>query len=230
MKLQERKSDEYYDGMFQGKMFRFHRIFRGHRFSDEECRALFAGNRVEVHNIHGKKGVYAVQGCLKVEHLELISGTYDNAYFSVIDSVPNKPHFSFGMSLYDLDAKKDSVVLDDADLAGISFDDMPDLPEIKKEKDEIPLPSFRKNLFSCFISPVLRAQMEAAEQPVTSVDKTQEKDGTGIVDSVSVVEGEVAGQEDGLDMYEELDPNLPDEEMPVTQEDPFLGEDETSDW
>lgn len=178
--LRNDASDDYYEGFFQGKKYRFPRMFRGYRFSDEECRALFAGNRVEVHNIHGRKGIYAVQGCLKGEHLDLISGQYDNAYFYVIDLVPNKRSFSFGMPLYNLDGVdkpiEKSVDLTDDDLEGISFEDIPDLPK-KKTSSAPSIPSFRETLFSCFVESG-HSGIQKKSETVSEVDESN-KDTAG---------------------------------------------------
>lgn len=85
-------SSEYFTGKWRGRDVRFRRTFRGHRFSDAECEALCAGNRIEVHNLEGKNGSYAVQGMLASE--DSLFG--QRVVFKVIDTVPNRVNFRFG--------------------------------------------------------------------------------------------------------------------------------------
>lgn len=56
---------EYYEGKFKGKDIRFNRVFRGHRFTDDECESLLAGDEIEITDLVGKTGkTYGVKGKL----------------------------------------------------------------------------------------------------------------------------------------------------------------------
>lgn len=122
LKRKDAKEEEKYHGIWQGESIEFKRNFRGHRFTDEECQALCRGENIEVHNIEGKYGVYAVQGHLT----SLNMGFYTLYKFDAIDTVPNKPDFKYGMPLFELHSytdDEDAVVLDDSDLTGIEFEE-----------------------------------------------------------------------------------------------------------
>lgn len=56
--------DTFYHGTYAGHAICFLKSFRGHDFSDSECRALCDGCEIEIHNLKGKYGVYAVRGAL----------------------------------------------------------------------------------------------------------------------------------------------------------------------
>lgn len=71
----QRNEDDYYTGTFKKKEIRFHRVFGGYRFTDEECQKLLAGEEIELHNLQGKKGTYSAKGKLE-------RGTYrGNKYY-----------------------------------------------------------------------------------------------------------------------------------------------------
>lgn len=56
---------EYYEGTWRGKQVKFNRVFRGHRFTDDECERLLAGEEIEVLNLKAKTGsTYGVVGAL----------------------------------------------------------------------------------------------------------------------------------------------------------------------
>ena len=117
--------EDKYTGTWCGQTVSFDRNFRGHRFTDEECEALCKGERIEVHNIQNRNGVYAIQGKLDRNNL----GFFDNVKFVVIDTVPNRPNFHYGMPLYNMGTSSkyklntDVVDLnDDSDLDGIYFE------------------------------------------------------------------------------------------------------------
>lgn len=60
---------EYCEGAWNGKNVKFNRVFRGHRFTDEECEALLAGEEIEVTGLKSKTGSeYGVKG--KLSNLE----------------------------------------------------------------------------------------------------------------------------------------------------------------
>lgn len=130
------KSVNQYHGRWRGEDISFNREFRGHIFTDEECAALCRGERIEVHNIRGSRGTYAVQGRLARVNLGLLS----SVKFDVIDVVPNNPHYQYGMPLFNLTlstresrptekkyADEEDVVLNDDDIEGIYFGEPSDL-------------------------------------------------------------------------------------------------------
>lgn len=60
---------EYCEGAWNGKNVKFNRVFCGHRFTDEECEALLAGEEIEVLGLKAKNGSeYGVVG--KLSNLE----------------------------------------------------------------------------------------------------------------------------------------------------------------
>ena len=129
--------DDAYQGVWHGTEVSFDRNFRGHRFTDEECRALCNGERIEIHNIVNRHGVYAVQGHLEENTIAFLGGVK----FVVLDTVPNNPDFHYGMPLHSIDAVQekyklntDVVDLDDnSDLEGILFEDPRDILERSKD-------------------------------------------------------------------------------------------------
>jgi len=65
VRFAETEDNKRYSGVWKGKEYSFNREFRGHIFTDEECRILFNGGSVEVHGLKSQKGkTYAVTGCL----------------------------------------------------------------------------------------------------------------------------------------------------------------------
>lgn len=127
----EKRMDEVYQGLQHGRPIEFSRVFRGHRFTDRECEALVQGSCIAVHNIHGKRGVYAVEGKL----------IYDKFWkkwkFDTVRMIPNQVDYDFEKQskhdIYHVDTSVDDVVeLNDDDLIGISFD------EIRSEIQHMP--------------------------------------------------------------------------------------------
>lgn len=57
---------EYCEGTWKGKAIRFNRVFRGHRFTDDECQRLLAGEEIEVTDLISSKtgSTYGVRGKL----------------------------------------------------------------------------------------------------------------------------------------------------------------------
>lgn len=133
------EKEDKYTGTWCGQTVSFDRNFRGHRFTDEECEALCKGERIEVHNIQNRNGVYAIQGKLDRNNL----GFFDNVKFVVIDTVPNRPNFHYGMPLYNMCTSSSKYKLntdvvdlnDDSDLDGIYFESPEEI--IDKMKQDI---------------------------------------------------------------------------------------------
>ena len=123
--------DEVYQGLQHGRPIEFSRVFRGHRFTDRECEALAQGSCIAVHNIHGKRGVYAVEGKLIYDEF------WKKWKFDTVRMIPNQVDYDFEKQskhdIYHVDTSVDDVVeLNDDDLIGISFD------EIRSEIQHMP--------------------------------------------------------------------------------------------
>lgn len=127
----EKRMDEVYQGLQHGRPIEFSRVFRGHRFTDRECEALVQGSCIAVHNIHGKRGVYAVEGKLIYDEF------WKKWKFDTVRMIPNQVDYDFEKQskhdIYHVDTSVDDVVeLNDDDLIGISFD------EIRSEIQHMP--------------------------------------------------------------------------------------------
>ncbi len=127
----EKRMDEVYQGLQHGRPIAFSRVFRGHRFTDRECEALVQGSCIAVHNIHGKRGVYAVEGKLIYDEF------WKKWKFDTVRMIPNQVAYDFEKQskhdIYHVDTSVDDVVeLNDDDLIGISFD------EIRSEIQHMP--------------------------------------------------------------------------------------------
>lgn len=101
-KYREEDMDVYH-GFWKGQQVAFSRMFRGHRFTDEECKALCRGERLEVHNIKGRNCLYAVQG--RLESMDY--GVGPMFRFVALDTIPNNPDWKYGMPLYELPESQD---------------------------------------------------------------------------------------------------------------------------
>lgn len=56
---------EKYEGMWNGKLVKFNRVWGGYRFTDEECEALLGGQEISIHGLKSKNGnTYGVKGRL----------------------------------------------------------------------------------------------------------------------------------------------------------------------
>lgn len=127
----EKQMDELYQGLQHGRPIEFSRVFRGHRFTDRECEALVQGSCIAVHNIHGTRGVYAVEGKLIYDEF------WKKWKFDTVRMIPNQVDYDFEKQskhdIYHVDASVDDIVeLNDDDLIGISFD------EIRSEIQHMP--------------------------------------------------------------------------------------------
>lgn len=78
---------ERYSGRWNGRDVSFDRVFRGRRFTDEECQALCDGELIEIHNINGNGLVYGVSGGLKESALGVV--------FKTVDTLLNNPDYNF---------------------------------------------------------------------------------------------------------------------------------------
>lgn len=110
---------DMYHGVRAGVQIAFDRVFRGYRFTDDECAALVAGDRIEVHNLQGTRGVYAVEGKLNYNSL------LQKYRFETENVIPNNPEYVFqkgvGQGIYRSAEVMESIHLSDDDLKGISF-------------------------------------------------------------------------------------------------------------
>ena len=76
---------EKYEGMWNGEPVKFNRVWRGHRFTDEECEALCNGENVEVRGIISPK----------TGHEYGVSGHLDNLVFTDKESGDTRDYIGF---------------------------------------------------------------------------------------------------------------------------------------
>lgn len=183
--------NDVYQGVWHGMSVSFDRNFRGHRFTDEECRALCNGECIEVHNIANRHGVYAVQGHLEENTIAFLGGVK----FVVLDTVPNNPDFHYGMPLHDIGIKQEKYKLntdvvdldDDSDLEGILFEEPRDIIERNKDTagkvpeamladkgDDAKEPGSIKVTESTFKSEIMSANTEAESDDDNDWDELTE--------------------------------------------------------
>lgn len=86
---------EYYEGYYENQSILFDRVFRGYRFTDEECFALCQGEWLEVHNLQNNGVLYGVCGCLLQDILASFSSVLPVYLFKVKKSLVNNPNYSF---------------------------------------------------------------------------------------------------------------------------------------
>lgn len=86
---------EYYEGYYDNKRILFDRVFRGYRFSDEECRALCQGEWLEVHNLQNGMVLYGVRGCLHQDIFASVNSDVPVYIFKVKTSLVNNPKYRF---------------------------------------------------------------------------------------------------------------------------------------
>lgn len=66
---------EKYEGMWNGKLVRFNRVWNSYRFTDEECEALLNGQEISIYGLKSKNGnTYGVKG--KLSDLEYNGHAY----------------------------------------------------------------------------------------------------------------------------------------------------------
>lgn len=176
--------DDCYHGLKDGQMIAFDRSFRGHYFSDKECQALLRGESLEVHNIQGRRGVYAVRGCLKYD-------SYWNKWkFDTECMVPNNPEYDYekgvNQGIYQMNQVEESFVLDDKDIEGISFDDirseihrMPsmDMSPFKHITEDLPIHSVANHRYTS----VSDVQMDVMDEEIVSDVPELHKEDTDVL-------------------------------------------------
>lgn len=123
-------TEETFHGFWCGEEVTFPRVFRGYRFTDEECIGLCYGETMEVHNIDGKYGKYGVRGKLakskwfgevRFEAEEVLLNNPDYRYEKggVAPVVSKKDEAYNGYAV--VDEQEEDIALTDEDLHGISF-------------------------------------------------------------------------------------------------------------
>lgn len=129
-KLGQMGTEETFHGFWCGEEVTFPRVFRGYRFTDEECIGLCYGETIEVHNIDGKCGKYGVRGKLakskwfgeirfEAEDVFLNNPDYRYEKGGVAPVVSKKDEVYNGYAV--VDEQEEDVALTDEDLHGISF-------------------------------------------------------------------------------------------------------------
>ena len=92
--LMDTKHDMYY-GVWHDKQVEFDRIFRGYRFSDDECRALCNDELLEVHGLERNGVKYSVVGSLHESTLPNLSSEYISVKFKVDRTISFNPEYVF---------------------------------------------------------------------------------------------------------------------------------------
>lgn len=86
---------EYFEGYYENKPILFDRVFRGYRFSNEECMALCQGEWLEVHNLQNGVVLYGVRGCLYKDVFASAKSSVPVYIFKVKQSLVNNPTYVF---------------------------------------------------------------------------------------------------------------------------------------
>lgn len=129
-KLGQMGTEETFHGFWCGEEVTFPRVFRGYRFTDEECIGLCYGETIEVHNIDGKCGKYGVRGKLakskwfgeirfEAEDVLLNNPDYRYEKGGVAPVISKKDEAYNGYAV--VEEQEEDVALTDEDLYGISF-------------------------------------------------------------------------------------------------------------
>lgn len=90
------KGPEVYRGTWNGHSVAFERVFRGYRFSDEECEALLNGEMLEVHGLRRGDVVYSVTGSLAQSKFAMLTGPgYNIVRFIPDRTISYNPDYDF---------------------------------------------------------------------------------------------------------------------------------------
>lgn len=85
------KPVDTYSGRWMGRDVVFERVFRGHRFTDEECQALCDGELIEIYDLQDEHGLlYGVKGALRESVIQP-----GKIVFKSFDFLINKPYYDF---------------------------------------------------------------------------------------------------------------------------------------
>ena len=86
---------EMYKGNWNGHNVEFERVFRGYRFSDEECEALCRNEMLEVHGLERDGVKYSVAGCLRESAFAGFSTDFVSVKFKVDHTISYNPEYRF---------------------------------------------------------------------------------------------------------------------------------------
>lgn len=86
---------EMYQGVWKGIPVNFERVFRGYRFSDEECEALCQNEMIQVHGIERNGVKYSVIGSLKEDMFAGFSQEFKSVKFKPDRTISYDPDYSF---------------------------------------------------------------------------------------------------------------------------------------
>lgn len=86
---------EYYEGYYENQPILFDRMFRGYRFTNEECQALCQGEWLEVHNLQNGMVLYGVRGSLYKDIFASANSSLPIYIFKVKTSLVNNPTYQF---------------------------------------------------------------------------------------------------------------------------------------
>lgn len=194
--------EEMFHGFWHGQEVSFPRVFRGHRFTDEECMGLCFGDTVEVHNLDGKYGKYGVVGRLGLDNL------FGEVRFQTHDSILNNPDYVYhmhkpkeedyhGYAVMD-DMKEMEVVLDDKDLHGISF----------SETYEEPLPVLDESV-TFDVSDV--HEISNVSDDLDDFDEDDDTDGFNVMSEEDDFDYELLGEEENTEIPQDFEDSDYDE-------------------
>lgn len=85
---------DVYEGQWKGKTVRFDRVFRNHRFTDDECKALCNDEMLEIHDLERNGVHYAVVGCLQMQPY-LDTNGMPLARFKADHTISYDPEYTF---------------------------------------------------------------------------------------------------------------------------------------
>lgn len=129
---------ERYHGTWLGMNVDIKRMFRGHYLTDEECAELCRGGLIEIHNIAGEYGKYAVVCRLA---RQFFAGV-ETCSVKAADTVPNRPDYSdteLHRYLPQTEEHDESIEFTDDDLRGIYFEETGDILARQKMQYEAAL-------------------------------------------------------------------------------------------
>lgn len=95
LKPAKNSEKEMYHGIWDGHKVEFERVFRGYRFSDEECEALCRGEMLEVHGLERDGVKYSVAGCLRESSFAGFSTDFVSVKFKVDHTISYNPEYQF---------------------------------------------------------------------------------------------------------------------------------------
>lgn len=101
---------EVYRGIWRGKPVEFERVFRGRRFTEDECRALCNDEMLEIHGFDRGGVKYSVVGSLRETTFTGHATMFTGVSFKVNRTIPYNPEYSFENRVR---VRSDGTIMDD---------------------------------------------------------------------------------------------------------------------